>query len=1192
MADPDTVEIFIARWQRAGGSERANYQLFITGLCELLGVPAPGPSGPQSGDNAYVFERRVTFAHGDGQHSAGFIDCYRRGAFVLEAKKLKQARHTKGFDEALLRARAQAEAYARALPAAEGRPPFVVVVDVGQVIELYAEFTRSGATYTPFPDARSHRLPLERLREPAVRERLRLLWTDPLALDPARASAKVTREVAAKLAALARELEATGHDAESVAAFLTRCLFSMFAEDVGLLPKTAGGDGAFLHLLRQHRDDPNTLRQMLRVLWTDMDHGGFSAALAAKVLRFNGKLFKGWGQDDYVLPLTPSIVSALLRAAESNWREVEPAIFGTLLERALDPAERHALGAHYTPRAYVERLVLPTVVEPLRADWADVQAAALMLAREATELEAQPPTVTTKKDFAAEDRHKASVRAKWNEARQQVKDFHHRLCHIRVLDPACGSGNFLYVTLEHLKRLEGEVLDQLRALGDTQANLAIGGETVTPQQLLGIEINERAAALAELVLWIGYLQWHIRAVGDASVAEPVIHDYGNIEHRDAVLAYDGQEPMRDAAGALVTRWDGKTFKPHPVTGERVPDETALIPQWRYLNPRAAEWPKADFIVGNPPFIGSKRMRSVLGDGYVNALHAAWPQVPDATDFVMRWWHHAALLARSGDLRRFGLITSNSLRQTYVRRAVEPHLRGDPPVSIVVAIPDHPWVDSADGAAVRIAMTVVERGTLDGLLREVVTERSDESRVEDLVVAMTERRGSIGADLRIGADVSRAAVLKASLGLCSVGMKTIGSAFLVDHETAVALGLGSVAGLDARIRPYLSGRDFTSSPRGVWLIDFFGLPSEEVRTRFPAAYQHLLDRAKPERDLNRNAIFQRLWWVIGHPRPQFRVATAGLKRYAVTVETAKHRVFAFLTGSVVPDSTLVTFALDDAGHVGVLMSSVHVEWSLATGGTLEDRPRYNKTRCFETFPFPAEDTGLTPVLQTRIRTLAEQLDAHRKAQQTAYPELTLTGMYNVLEKLRKAEPLNDRDKLIHTQGLVSVLQSLHDDLDAAVLAAYGWSDLQAALTDHAHADNRAAAVETLLERLVALNAQRAAEEANGTVRWLRPELQQRGAATQTTMAMAPTDDDSGAEPTAAPPAAPVPQRAWPVGLPEQIKAVAEVLAASPHALSLLDLEVRFKARGRWRDRLPTILDTLEALGRARRSDAAAARWQAA
>ena len=336
--DATDAQPFIARWRAAGGSERANCQLFIGELCALLGLSAPEPARDEQRDNAYVFERRVTFAHGDGSRSAGFIDCYKRGAFVLEAKKLKGSKAgpaTKGFDDALLRARAQAESYARALPASEGRPPFVVVVDVGHVIELYAEFTRSGATYTPFPDARSHRIALADLQRPEVRERLRLLWLEPMALDPSRAAARVTREVAVQLATLARSLEAAGHAAEVVAAFLTRCLFSMFAEDVGLLPKTADGSGGFVGLLRRHRDDAATLRKMIAVLWADMDRGGFSAALAQELLRFNGKLFKGWQADDYVLPLQREQIDGLLGAASANWREVEPAIFGTLLERAL-----------------------------------------------------------------------------------------------------------------------------------------------------------------------------------------------------------------------------------------------------------------------------------------------------------------------------------------------------------------------------------------------------------------------------------------------------------------------------------------------------------------------------------------------------------------------------------------------------------------------------------------------------------------------------------------------------------------------------------------------------------------------------------------------------------------------------------------------------------------------------------------
>jgi hypothetical protein len=327
----DAIERFIARWQAAGGSERANYQLFVGELTELLGLPRPDPARDDTRDNAYVFERRVRFRHGDGSESHGFIDCYRRGAFVLEAKRIK-ANGGKGFDDALQRARGQAEAYARALPAGEGRPPFLVVVDVGNVIELYAEFSRSGATYTPFPDPRSHRIRLTDFRDAAIRERLAALWLDPLSLDPTRATARVTREVAERLAEVAKALEGAGHDAETVAGFLSRCLFTMFAEDVELLPRR-DGKGAFTLLLESLKDDPAQFVPLVGELWRAMDTGEFSVAIRAALPRFNGKLFK----QPQVLPLTRDQIELLIKASQADWTQVEPAIFGTLLERALDP---------------------------------------------------------------------------------------------------------------------------------------------------------------------------------------------------------------------------------------------------------------------------------------------------------------------------------------------------------------------------------------------------------------------------------------------------------------------------------------------------------------------------------------------------------------------------------------------------------------------------------------------------------------------------------------------------------------------------------------------------------------------------------------------------------------------------------------------------------------------------------------
>jgi hypothetical protein len=1102
---------FIARWQHASGSELANAQSFVRELAELLEQPPPNPAREDTRDNDYVFERRVIFRHGDGKTSEGRIDCYKRGHFVLEAKKLKQGPQTKGFDDAMLRARAQAEGYARALPASEGRPPFLLTVDVGNVLEIYAEFSRSGATYTPFPDPRSHRIKLADLADDAIRARLKAIWTDPLSLDPSRTAARATRQIAEKLAGVAKTLEGAGHHAERVAGFLTRCLFSMFAEDVGLLPKRA-----FTDLLEALSQTPEQFVPLVGALWQEMDTGSFSVVLRHTLPRFNGKLFKA----PEVLPLTRDQIDLLREAARADWTQVEPAIFGTLLERALNPAERHSLGAHYTPRPYVERLVLPTVIEPLRQRWGNVQAAALLLANE----------------------------GKSTAALAEIDAFHHQLCQIRVLDPACGSANFLYVTLEHMKRLEGEVLDFAESIGQGQQRLEAEGLTVDPHQFLGLEINPRAAAIAELVLWIGYLQWHFRTRSAGLPPSPILRDFKNIECRDAVLDYAARELVTDEAGQPVTRWDGITTKPHPVTGEAVPDEAARQPLWRYTEPRQASWPAADYLVGNPPFIGASTMRAALGDGYVEALRASWPEVPESADFVMYWWHVAARKVATGQVERFGFITTNSLRQTFNRRVVQGAL--DQGLRLAFAIPDHPWVDSANGAAVRIAMTVGSAlKNSPGMLSTVAAEH--DTGGEGLAVELDTRHGLLHADLRLGANVASAEALRSNSGISNRGFEIGGAGFIVTPEQAAQLDI------DAPIKEYRNGRDLTNRPRGVKIIDLFGLTAEEVRSRYPATYQWVYERVKPERDQNPMDSVRENWWLHRRLRVDLRASLAGLPRYIATVETAKHRLFQFLDASIAPDNKLICLALDDAYTLGVLSSQVHVAWVLAAGSTLEDRPVYVKTTCFETFPFPSA----SPEQQTRIGDLAEQIDAHRKRQQTAHPTLTLTGMYNVLAKLRSGEPLTAKDKPLHEQGLLSVLHTLHAELDAAVLAAYGWSDI-------APGDS-----EEILTRLVALNAERAREEAAGHIRWLRPSFQNPQASLPAVNAKIGPKIESTVTTTGTPEKSP-----WPATLSEQMALLARLLDATPQTES--QLAARITGKGPWKKRLPDLLQTLVALGRAR------------
>lgn len=1146
IASEDRIEAFIARWAESGAAERANFQSFANELCDLLGVDRPEPSRADAASNRYSFEHPVTFPDG----STGRIDLYKRGAFVVEAKQGSDqrlaeqlalfggtgaparrgtaVRGTKNWTAAMQGARGQAERYAKALPVDHGWPPFLVTVDVGHCFELYADFSLTGKSYSQFPDAQGFRIPLDGLRDPKIRERLRLVWTEPLSLDPSRRAAEVTRLVSRRLAVIARALEAE-HLPEKVAGFLMRCLFSMFAEDVGLLPPKC-----FTTLLQTMRGrEPRQLVAALERLWADMDSGAeFSGIASDAILRFNGGLFK----ERTALPLEPEHLGLLIDAAQADWRDVEPAIFGTFLEQALDSRERRKLGAEFTPRRWVERLVMPAVIEPLRERWDNAKATALA--------------------YGIAGNREAAVKA--------VKEFHHELCHLRILDPACGTGNFLYVTMEHLKRLEGEVLDLLRNdLGEPEATLELERFTVDPHQFLGIEINPRAATIAEVVLWIGYLQWHFRTRGRVMPAQPVLKNFRNITPGDAILDYDGDAQLvRDKQGRPVTRWDGHSMKTDLLTGREVPDETRRIELYRYVNPRPAKWPDADFIIGNPPFTGGKDLRDRLGN-YAEALWAAYPDMPRSADLVMYWWRRAADLVRTGKAQRFGLITTNSLPQTFNRRVVAAQLDAKPPLGLVFAIPDHPWYLGSDMAAVRIAMTVGAAGKQEGQLFRVVDPRRNAAQGGDEL--RSPESGLIISNLMIGIDLDTAKPLQANDGLCSPGVKLHGSGFIVTPERAKTLGLGTVPGLDAHIRPYRHGRDLTARSRGVMVIDLFGLSEREAGERFPAVYQHILQTVRAEREAKVGKSkdmqeYAKKWWLFGKPRSELRPGLEGLSRYIATAETTKHRVFQFLDASILPDNMLVNIAIDDAFILGVLSSQSHVAWALAAGGRLGvgNDPRYSKSRCFDPFPFPTT----TEAQRQTIRELAEHLDAHRKQVLAAHQDLTLTGLYNVLEKLRGGEGLTTKEQDIHERGLVSVMKHLHDRIDAAVFDAYGWP--------------RDLSDQEILGHLVALNKERRAEEAKGLVRWLRPEYQAPAAKTIT------VGEQGRLDITHAPSAAGTSRKTpWPKALPDRITGIRGLLAAQPKPSHLEELARRFQRAPR--DDVQEVLNALVALGLARRLD---------
>lgn len=604
---------------------------------------------------------------------------------------------------------------------------------------------------------------------------------------------------------------------------------------------------------------------------------------------------------------------ALLAAlARADWRRVSPGILGTLLERALAPGERKQLGAFYTADRQIRLVVEKTVLEPLRAEWVS------LVGREAR------------------------------------GEFLRRLGRVRVLDPACGTGNFLVVAFTLLREFETEVASALGVVVEERG-----------VQLLGIEVDPWAARVAELVLRIAYLQagaaWRHR-----------------IELGDALISWELRRARVDATGRAVMRAGG-------VTERRAAREMVAVEEFVGVARRA--WPAAEFVVGNPPFLGNKRMSDVLGAGYVAAIKAAYPEVHGSADLVMWWWWRCAELVARGEALRFGLVTTNSITQAFNRGVVAEALKK---MRLVYAIADLPWYDA--GAAVRIAVTV---GAREGEATIGV-----EGRPVD----------EIHADLTAGADVAAARPLAANRGVCFQGMNLVGEGFRLSADEVRGLGY-STDRLPAVVRPYVIGRDLMRRSVERYVIDFNEWDPAEAQAKFPGLWARVEARVRPARERNNRASRRRNWWLFGEPVGKLRSALVGLRRYIATPETAKHRIFQFVDARTIPDHTIYVVASEDPFVLGVLSSRVHLVWARSAGGTLEDRPRWNNTLCFLKFPFP-ERSGA-------VAELGEALDVLRKRWRHAEPQLAWTEVYNRLVE--------------HGE-----LRELHARLDRAVFAAYGWS----------------------------------------------------------------------------------------------------------------------------------------------------------
>ena len=929
-----TPHAFIAKWRDTTLKERSAAQEHFLDLCRLLDEPTPAEADPTGA--TYCFERGAVRTDTGGD---GWADVWKRHCFAWEYKGQRA-----NLDAAFM----QLQQYALALE----NPPLLIVSDLRR-FRIRTNWTNSVS--------RTYEFDLDALTDRAVRDRLKWAFSDPERLRPGETRRGLTERAAAAFAAVAQTLRARGHDPPVVAHFVNRLVFCMFADDVGLLP-----DHMFTRMLRQAQRTPEQFTELAAELFRVMAAGGRVGFEA--VAWFNGGLF----DDGAALPLEAADIETVLAASDLDWAEIDPSILGTLFERGLDPGKRAQLGAHYTDRDKIMLLVEPVVIRPWLAEW-DAAKADLAAALDRVEA-ATSPAVRTKRRNAAERRYRA---------------FLNRLRAFTVLDPACGSGNFLYLALQALKDLEHRVQLEAEALGFQRAFPDIG-----PANVKGFEINPYAAELARVAVWIGEIQW-MRRNGFYESHDPILKPLDTIECRDAILTPDSTEP---------------------------------------------DWPEADVVIGNPPFLGGKRLITNLGEDYVSRIFATYSgRVPAEADLVCYWFEKAGQQIASGKARRAGLVATNSIRGGANRRALQ---AATDTRRIFEAWSDEPWV--IDGAAVRVSLICFTRGD-DPCLSGA---QLDGEPVDEIYADLTAHRDGAGFDL------TRARRLPENAGVSFMGDTKSGPFDIMGDQARGWLRLP--ANPNGRtnadvLKPWVNGMDLVRRSAGKWIVDFGWVMSGSEAALYEEPFRWVQEHVYPMRQRTRAEVTRRFWWRHERPRPEMWAALGGLTRYVGTTLVSKHRVFAWFDVRVCPSNTVIVIARDDDTTFGILHSRFHEAWSLRLGTSLEDRPRYTPTTTFETFPFP---DGLTPntsaadyaddpraaaiadaaqrLVELRDRWLnppewVEWLDEpvpgypqrpvpRDDAAVTALKTRTLTSLYN-------ASP----------QWLVDA----HAALDAAVATAYGW-----------------------------------------------------------------------------------------------------------------------------------------------------------
>ena len=930
---------FIAKWRASELKERSASQEHFIDLCRMLGEPTPAEADPTG--EWYCFE------HGARKDTGGdgWADVWKRGCFAWEYK---------GRCADLDAAFNQLRQYALALE----NPPVLIVSDMAR-FRIRTNWTNSVSV--------THEFALDDLAEGATRDKLKWAMSDPERLRPGETRQTVTERAAATFAELAQGLRDSGHDPQTVAHFVNRLVFCMFAEDVGLL-----SDNMFTRMLEQARRRPDEFVELARDLFGAMFAGGRVGF--ESVAWFNGGLF----DDDTALPLDREGIVTALKAAALDWSEIDPSIFGTLFERGLDPDKRSQLGAHYTDRDKIMRIVEPVIVRPLLAEWG-------------TEKEKVAAAIAKGDKARPVRRRRLTGPVRISASQGLLNAFLKRLQDFTVLDPACGSGNFLYLALHALKDIEHRVNLEAEAMGLERSFPAVG-----PANVRGIEINAYAAELARVSVWIGDIQW-MRRNGFRESRDPILKPLETIECRDAILAANGSEP---------------------------------------------DWPEADVVIGNPPFLGGKLLVRELGEDYVSRVFEAWrDRVPQEADLVCYWFVKAGEEIEANRARRVGLVATNSIRGGANRRALQAATDGHP---IYDAWSDEPWV--IDGAAVRVSLVCFSPA--DDV--RMFEKRLDGEPVDQIYADLTARRGSVGIDL------TRAKRMTANLGTAFMG-DTKGGPFDIPGDLARAW-LRLPANPNERtnadvLTPWVNGMDQTRRPAGKWIVDFGWSMTEADAALYEEPFRHVREHVHPMRQGNRRESYRVHWWRHVEPRQGMWEALNGLPHFIVTPTVAKHRLFVWLDSRICPDHALIVVARDDDTTFGILHSRFHEAWSLRLGTWLGkgNDPRYTSTTTFETFPFP---DGLSPdtpaahyandpraiAIAEAARRLVELRDrwlnppewvewvnepvpgypkrpvARNDAAAKELKARTLTNLYNARPRW---------------------LADAHAALDAAVAAAYGW-----------------------------------------------------------------------------------------------------------------------------------------------------------